>query len=66
MLIHTHLSVGTSGSGKSVALKLLSARNMITNGSNILFLDVEGEYARICKQLGGKIIKIRQRRNNGY
>ncbi len=55
---------GTSGSGKSVALKLMSARNMISNGSKIFFLDVEGEYAKLCKQLGGRVIKIRQRRNN--
>ncbi|MDO5555215.1 MAG: hypothetical protein Q4G09_00745 [Clostridia bacterium] len=54
---------GTSGGGKSVALKIKSARNMICNGANLFFLDVEGEYANLCKQLGGKVIKIRQRRN---
>ncbi len=37
---HTFIC-GTSGGGKSVALKLLSARNMISNGSNVFFLDVE-------------------------
>lgn len=67
MLPNPHTFIcGTSGGGKSVALKLLSARNMITNNTNIFFLDVEGEYAKLCKQLGGKVIKIRQRRNSWY
>lgn len=56
---------GTSGGGKSVALKLMAARNMVSNSANIFFLDVEGEYAKLCKQLGGKIIKIRQGENAG-
>lgn len=47
---HTFIC-GTSGGGKSVALKLIAARNMISNGSNIFFLDVEGEYAKLCRQL---------------
>jgi len=47
MLPNPHVFIcGTSGGGKSVALKLLAARNMITNGSNIFFIDVE---RRICK-----------------
>ena len=51
---------GTSGGGKSVALKTLTARNIITNGCGAFFIDVEGEYTSLCKQLGGNVIKIQQ------
>ena len=44
---HTFIC-GTSGGGKSVALKLLSARNLISNGTSLFFLDVE---RRICKTM---------------
>lgn len=60
-----YLFVGTSGSGKSVALKTLTARNIITNGSGAFFIDVEGEYSDLCKMLGGKVIKIQQGVSSG-
>lgn len=61
MLPNPHVFIcGTSGGGKSVALKTLTARNIVTNGSGAFFIDVEGEYNNLCKKLGGKVIKIRQ------
>ena len=56
---------GTSGGGKSVALKTLAARNVATNGCTIFFIDVEGEYANLTKMLGGKVIKITQGESAG-
>lgn len=56
---------GTSGGGKSVALKTLTARNVITNGSGAFFIDVEGEYTNLCHKLGGKVIKVRQGETTG-
>lgn len=56
---------GTSGSGKSVALKTLTARNVITSGAGAFFIDVEGEYTKLTQKLGGKVIKIRQGENAG-
>ncbi len=56
---------GTSGGGKSVALKTLTARNVITNGSGAFFIDVEGEYTNLCHKLGGKVIKVRQGESTG-
>lgn len=53
---------GTSGGGKSVALKTLTARNIVTTGSGAFFIDIEGEYTNLTKMLGGKVIKIMQRR----
>lgn len=46
--------------GKSVALKTLAARNIITTGCGAFFIDVEGEYTNLIKMLGGKVIKIEQ------
>ncbi len=54
------LYVGTSGGGKSVALKTLAARNIATTGCGAFFIDVEGEYSNLTKMLGGKVIKIEQ------
>lgn len=51
---------GTSGGGKSVALKTLTARNIATTGCGAFFIDVEGEYSNLTKMLGGKVIKIEQ------
>lgn len=56
---------GTSGGGKSVALKTLAARNIATTGCGAFFIDVEGEYSGLTKMLGGKIIKIRQGESAG-
>lgn len=46
--------VGSSGSGKSVAVKHI-AYNEIPN-SKILIIDPENEYSYLCENLGGKII----------
>lgn len=64
-LILIHLFVGTSGSGKSVALKTLAARNIATTGCGAFFIDVEGEYTELTKMLGGKVIKIEQGKSTG-
>lgn len=50
--------VGTSGSGKSVTLKLLISREMV--GANIYarLIDPEGEFVRITKRLGGINLNI--------
>lgn len=56
---------GTSGSGKSVALKTLAARNIATTGCGAFFIDVEGEYAKLTKMLGGKVIKIKNGESSG-
>lgn len=53
---------GTSGAGKSVALKLLSERNIITNGSSAFFIDVEGEYSKLVQKLRRKSNKNKTRR----
>ena len=56
---------GTSGGGKSVALKTLTARNIATTDCGAFFIDVEGEYTNLTKMLGGKVIKIRQGESAG-
>lgn len=50
--------VGTSGSGKSVTLKLLIAREL--TGANIFarLIDPEGEFVRLTKRLGGINLNI--------
>lgn len=55
---------GTSGAGKSVALKLLSERNIVTNSSSAFFIDVEGEYSKLVRKLRRKSYKNNARRNN--
>lgn len=49
---------GEAGSGKSLAMKLLLARE--TTGMNVYsrLIDVEGEFTRIVKRLGGINIKL--------
>lgn len=56
---------GTSGGGKSVALKTLTARNIATTGCGAFFIDVEGEYTELTKMLGGKVIKIKNGQATG-
>lgn len=51
--------------GKSVALKTLTARNIVTNGCGAFFIDVEGEYSNLTRKLGGKVIKIKQGESSG-
>ena len=55
--------VGSSGAGKSVAVKHI-AYNEITN-SNILVIDPENEYSYLCENLGGKIINCNGGENGG-
>ncbi len=61
---HTFIC-GTSGGGKSVALKTLTARNIATESCGAFFIDVEGEYTDLTRMLGGKVIKIRQGESTG-
>lgn len=65
-LNNQHISVfGVPGSGKSVSLKTIIARNAIT-GVRIAVLDPEGEYKKLIKDLlGGEYINIRQGRPSG-
>jgi type IV secretory pathway VirB4 component len=49
--------VGSSGSGKSFAAKLLATRIM-WNGAKVRIIDPEGEYAALASALGGKVVKI--------
>ena len=55
--------VGSSGSGKSVAVKHI-AYNEIPN-SKILIIDPENEYSYLCENLGGKIINCNGGENGG-
>ncbi|MBD8523792.1 VirB4 family type IV secretion system protein [Lysinibacillus fusiformis] len=50
--------LGVSGSGKSIAMKLLLARE--TTGMNVYsrLIDVEGEFVKITKRLGGVNITL--------
>lgn len=56
---------GTSGGGKSVALKTLTARNIVTSDCGAFFIDVEGEYTDLTRMLGGRVIKIKQGESTG-
>ena len=49
--------LGTSGSGKSTAAKLL-LRNHIRNGAKVVAIDPEDELHEITKSLGGDIIDL--------
>lgn len=51
--------------GKSVALKTLTARNIVTTRCGAFFIDVEGEYSNLTKMLGGRVIKIQQGESAG-
>lgn len=55
--------VGTSGSGKSVTLKLLIAREL--TGANVFsrIIDPEGEFVRLTKRLGGINLNISEEEN---
>lgn len=55
--------LGVSGSGKSIAMKLMLARE--TTGMNIYtrLIDVEGEFTRIVKRLGGINITLSEESN---
>ena len=44
---------GKSGAGKSVTVKMLSARSSILMGIDSLALDAEGEYGAVAEALGG-------------
>lgn len=53
---------GTSGSGKSYLTKLISKR-LCLNGTQIMIIDIEKEYLKLCKAMGGEIISFD--RDNG-
>ena len=41
-------------------MKTLTARTILTYNCNSFYIDVEGEYSKLCQRLGGKVIKISQ------
>lgn len=49
---------GTSGSGKSLGIKLLLSRETTAMGVYTRLIDVEGEFVRIVKRLGGVNLNI--------
>ena len=49
---------GKSGAGKSVTVKVLSARSAVLQGISTLALDVEGEYTALAEVLGGVNLTI--------
>ena len=49
---------GKSGAGKSVTIKVLTARSSILMGIESLALDAEGEYGAVAESLGGVNIVI--------
>ncbi|QHA38755.1 DUF87 domain-containing protein (plasmid) [Rossellomorea marisflavi] len=49
---------GTSGSGKSLLLKLMIAREMIGMGMHQAIIDVENEFSKLTKRLGGLNLDI--------
>ena len=49
--------LGTSGSGKSTAARLM-IRNHIRNGYNVIAIDPEGELEDMCKNLGGSFLDL--------
>lgn len=55
--------VGSSGSGKSMAIKHLIYNELPT--TKILIIDVEDEYSYLCKNLGGKVIDCSGGNNGG-
>ena len=65
-LNNQHISVfGVPGSGKSVALKTIIARNAIS-GVRVAVLDPEGEYKKVITDLlDGEYIQIRQGKPSG-
>lgn len=54
---------GVSGSGKSLAMKLLLARETTGLGVYSRLIDVEGEFTRIVKRLGGVNITLSEESN---
>lgn len=51
------LVLGTSGGGKSFAIKLLAMRQY-TAGTDVYIIDPQGEYSEMVKSLGGDVIRI--------
>lgn len=48
---------GVSGSGKSVTSKILASR-LYMRGAQIIIIDVEGEYVKLARKLGGEVIQF--------
>jgi hypothetical protein len=49
--------VAPAGSGKSYFLKLLALRHRFL-GTEVLILDPEGEYRRLCRAVGGQLVRF--------
>lgn len=56
-LYYNSLIVGTMGSGKSTLLKKRFKSNAI-RGNYVRTFDISGEFTRLTKELGGKVIKL--------
>ena len=64
-ITNPHLYVaGASGAGKSVLLKLISARSA-ASGEWVVILDPEKEYQSLIKYLGGQYIDLRPGKKSG-
>ena len=50
--------LGSSGSGKSTAVKMTLAREWAAQDVQIIVIDPEREYRRMCKKLGGAWINV--------
>ncbi len=49
--------LGKSGGGKSFLVKLESLR-LLTMGTEVIILDPENEYAKLCSELGGEFVEF--------
>ena len=49
--------LGKSGGGKSFLVKLESLR-LLTMGTEVIILDPENEYAKLCNELGGEFVEF--------
>lgn len=56
-LYYNFLCVGTMGSGKSTLLKKMLLQRAIT-GDYVRTFDISGEFTRLTKYLGGKVLKL--------
>lgn len=64
-ITNPHIYVaGTSGAGKSVLLKLISARSA-ASGEWVVILDPEKEYQSLIKHLGGQYINLKPGEKSG-
>ncbi len=50
--------IGISGSGKSYTSKYLIMQQLFNDNTKVFVLDPNGEYAPLCKTLGGQVIEL--------